>query len=171
MRAGENNHSLTTPGADNRAGIVRRLAHSPIPLLPLRARLTSFGYRSMDQFRQTRQGGNMTTVFARRIRTSLMLGMALVGLNACSRTIRIRDLLDRPQDYDGKTVQVAGTVTQSAGVLGTGAFQIDDGTGKIYVIARGQGVPREGAKTKAQGRFESVFSFLGRTMAAIVQSP
>ena len=113
----------------------------------------------------------MTTVFARRIRASLMLGIVLVGLNACSRTIHIKDLLDRPQEYDGKTVKVAGTVTQSVGVLGTGAYEIDDGTGKIYVIARGLGVPREGAKTKAQGRFESVFSFLGRTMAAIVQSP
>ena len=60
-------------------------------------------------------------------------------------------------------------MTQSVGVLGTGAYEIDDGTGKIYVVAKGQGVPREGAKTKAQGRFESVFSFLGRTMAAIVQ--
>ena len=111
----------------------------------------------------------MTTVFARRIRSSLVLGILLIGLNACAGTIRIRDLLDRPQEYDGKTVQVEGTVTQSAGVLGTGAFEIDDGTGKIYVIARGGGVPREGAKTKAQGRFESLFNLLGRTMAAIVQ--
>lgn len=113
----------------------------------------------------------MTTVFARRVGASLKLGIVLLGLNACSQTIRIRDLLDRPQEYDGKTVQVEGTVTQSAGVLGTGAFEVDDGTGKIFVISRGQGVPPQGAKTKAEGRFESVFSFLGRTMAAIVQSP
>ena len=119
--------------------------------------------------RQTRQGANLTTFFAHRVRTSLMLGIVLVGLSACSRTIRIKDLLDRPQEYDGKTVQVEGTVTQSVGVLGTGAFEIDDGTGKIYIVARGSGVPREGAKTRAKGRFESVFSFLGRTMAAIVQ--
>ena len=111
----------------------------------------------------------MTRAFARRIRASLLLGLLLVGMNACSRTIRIRDLLDRPQEYDGKTVQVEGTVTQSAGILGTGAFEVDDGTGRIYVVARGGGVPREGAKTKAKGRFESVFSLLGRTMAAIVQ--
>ena len=111
----------------------------------------------------------MTRVIANRVRSSLMLGVLLVGLNACSRTIHIKDLLDRPQDYNGKTVQVQGTVTQSAGVLGTGAYEIDDGTGKIFVIAKGQGVPRQGAKTKAQGRFESVFSFLNRTMAAIVQ--
>jgi hypothetical protein len=113
----------------------------------------------------------MTTVFARRAGSSLMLAFVLASLSACSQTIRIRDLLDRPQEYDGKTVQIEGTVTQSAGVLGTGAFEVDDGTGKIFVIARGQGVPQQGAKTKAEGRFESVFSFLGRTMAAIVQSP
>src|SRR5512134_2007807 len=121
----------------------------------------------MDDVQADSRGGNMTTFFARRVRASLMLALVLVGLNACSRTIRIRDLLDRPQEYDGKTVQVEGTVSQSVGVLGTGAFEIDDGTGRIYVIARGSGVPREGAKTKAQGRFESLFSFLGRTMAAI----
>lgn len=113
----------------------------------------------------------MTKDFARRARTTLMLGMVLVGLSACSRAIQIKDLLDRPQEYDGKTVRVQGTVTQSVGVLGTGAYEIDDGTGKIYVIAKGQGVPRQGAKTKAEGRFESVFSILGRTMAAIVLSP
>jgi RecJ-like exonuclease len=113
----------------------------------------------------------MTKDFARRARTTLMLGIVLVGLSACSRAIHIKDLLDRPQEYDGRTVRVRGTVTQSVGVLGTGAYEIDDGTGKIYVIAKGQGVPRQGAKTKAEGRFESVFSILGRTMAAIVLSP
>ena len=104
-----------------------------------------------------------------RLTRSLLLGVAVIGLSGCSRTIRIRDLLDRPQEYDGKTVQVEGTVTQSTGVLGSGAYEIDDGTGKIYVVARGGGVPREGAKTKAKGRFESVFNLLGRTLAAIVQ--
>jgi hypothetical protein len=102
---------------------------------------------------------------------SLMLGIMLVGMNACSNAIHIRDLLDKPQEYDGKTVKVKGTVTQSVGLLGAGAYEIDDGTGKIYVVARGQGVPRSGAKTTAEGRFESLFSILGRTMAAIVLSP
>lgn len=111
---------------------------------------------------------NVNKLILRRSR-ALLLGAALLGLGACAHTIPIRDLLDRPQDFDGRTVQVEGTVTQSAGVLGTGAFEIDDGTGKIFVIAQGQGVPREGARTKARGRFEAVFSLLGRTMAAIVQ--
>ena len=111
----------------------------------------------------------MTTFFARRIKASLLLGIAIAGLSGCSRTIHIKDLLDRPQEYSGKTVQIEGTVTQSIGALGTGAYEMDDGTGKIFVISKGSGVPREGAKTKAEGRFESVFNFLGRTMAAIIQ--
>lgn len=113
----------------------------------------------------------MTTGIVRNVRAALLLGTVVFGLSACAGTIHIKDLLDQPAKYEGKTVRVAGTVTKSAGVLGTGAYEIDDGTGKIYVVARGQGVPREGATTKAKGRFESVFSFLGRTMAAIVQTP
>lgn len=49
----------------------------------------------------------------------------------------------------------------------TGADEIDDGTGRIYVVATGGGVPRQGATTKAKGRFESVFSLLGRTLANV----
>jgi len=102
----------------------------------------------------------------RRLFLVALLGLAL---GACAPTVRVRDLLDEPHRYDGRTVQVQGTVTQSAGLFGSGAYQIDDGTGSIYVIAQGQGVPRQGARTKAKGRFESVFSLAGRTIAAIVQ--
>jgi hypothetical protein len=100
-----------------------------------------------------------------------LLPVALLALaaGACAPTVRIRDLLDQPQRYDGRTVKVEGTVTRSAGLFGTGAYQVDDGTGSIYVIAQGQGVPREGAKTKAKGMFRSVFNLAGRTIAAIVQ--
>lgn len=105
----------------------------------------------------------------RRMRPMLLLGAIVFGLGACAPTVRIRDLLDRPQEYDGRTVKVEGTVTRSAGLFGTGAYEVDDGTGTIVVIAQGSGVPREGAKTRAKGRFESVFSLAGRTIAAILQ--
>ncbi len=103
---------------------------------------------------------------SRRLLLSALLGL---GLGACAPTLRISDLLDEPQRYDGRTVQVEGMVTRSAGLFGAGAYQVDDGTGSIYVIAQGRGVPREGAKTKAKGRFQSVFNLAGRTIAAIVQ--
>lgn len=87
----------------------------------------------------------------------------------CASTVRVGSLLDEPGRYDGKTVRVEGTVKRSAGILGAGAYELDDGTGRIMVIARGQGVPREGARTRAEGTFRSVFSWAGTTIAAIVQ--
>lgn len=98
-----------------------------------------------------------------------MLCMLALAFSGCASTVKIGNLLDDPQRYDGRTVKVEGTVTRSAGLLGIGAFELDDGTGSIIVVAQGQGVPREGGRASAKGTFQSVFSFMGRTIAAIVQ--
>jgi hypothetical protein len=105
---------------------------------------------------------------SRAARALLVLGtMSLLG--GCASTTRIGALLAEPQRYDGKTVQVRGNVTRGAGFLGIGAYEVDDGSGKIVVIARGQGVPADGVTTRAKGTFRSVFSLAGRTIAAILQ--
>jgi hypothetical protein len=92
------------------------------------------------------------------------------SLGGCASTISIGELLAEPGRYDGETVQVEGTVTRSAGVLGVGGYEVDDGTGQIFVVARGTGVPAEGLRTKVKGTFEPIFSFGGRSVAAIVQN-
>jgi hypothetical protein len=94
----------------------------------------------------------------------------LLALGGCASTIRISELLAEPGRYDGQTVQVEGTVTRSAGVLGIGGYELDDGTGQIFVVAQGTGVPAQGLRTKVKGTFEPIFSFGGRSVAAIVQS-
>ena len=71
---------------------------------------------------------------------------------------------------DGRELdQVRGNVTRGAGILGIGAYEVDDGSGRIVVIARGQGVPADGTATRVKGTFQSVFSLAGRTIAAILQ--
>ena len=102
------------------------------------------------------------------LRTTLAIGVAVV-LSGCASTVRISDLLAAPQRYDGRTVRVEGTVTESAGILGVGGYQLDDGTGQIFVVAQGGGVPSQGSRTKVKGRFESIFNFAGRSIAAIMQ--
>jgi hypothetical protein len=100
----------------------------------------------------------------------LILGVLLVAtLGGCASTVRISDLMAAPQRYEGKTVRVEGTVTRSAGILGVGGYELNDGTGQIYVVAQGGGVPVQGARTRVKGRFESIFSIAGRTVAAIMQ--
>jgi hypothetical protein len=97
------------------------------------------------------------------------LALSLIVLTGCASTTPIGRLLAEPGRYDGRDVRVEGTVTRSAGILGTGAFEMEDGTGSIVVIARGQGIPPEGARTRVRGTFQSVFTFMGRTIAAILQ--
>lgn len=112
---------------------------------------------------------NRSTVLVSRIRMAGLV-LAVGTLQACASVTPIGDLLAEPQRYSGREVTVQGDVTRGAGFLGVGAYEVNDGTGSIVVIAQGQGVPSEGARTKVRGRFESVFSFAGRTLAAIIQS-
>lgn len=92
-----------------------------------------------------------------------------VALSGCASTVRISDLMAAPQRYDGQTVRVEGTVTRSAGILGMGGYELDDGTGQIFIVAQSGGVPSEGARTRVTGRFQSIFSLAGRSVAAIMQ--
>lgn len=105
----------------------------------------------------------------RAARAGAMMAMLVALSTGCASTVDIGRLLESPGEYDGRTVQVRGTVTRGAGILGVGAYEVDDGTGTIVVIAQGQGVPARGARTKVKGRFESVFSWAGATIAAIIQ--
>ncbi len=102
------------------------------------------------------------------LRMTFAVGLALV-LGGCASTVRIGDLMAAPQRYDGQSVRVEGTVTRSAGILGVGGYELDDGTGQIFIVAQGGGVPVQGSRTRVKGRFESIFSFGGRSAAAILQ--
>jgi X-X-X-Leu-X-X-Gly heptad repeat protein len=60
---------------------------------------------------------------------------------------------------------VAGKVSDGFGALGTGVFQIDDGTGRLWVFSQNYGVPGSGAKVAVTGRLQQGFSFGGRSFA------
>jgi len=104
------------------------------------------------------------------IRSFTALVLALAMTSACASVTPIGQLLAEPGRYDGREVRVEGTVTRGAGVLGMGAYEVEDETGTIVVIAQGGGVPAQGTRTRVEGTFQSVFSLMGRTVAAILQS-
>ncbi len=103
--------------------------------------------------------------------TFVLLALAAVGLLAalgCQGTVTpIKTLLDDPTRFDGKVVRVAGDVGMSAGVLGYGAYQVNDGTGTISVVSQGGGAPREGARVGVEGTFKAVYT-LGTSSAAVI---
>lgn len=96
--------------------------------------------------------------------------LGLVAIGGCKHgATEIRTLLDDPGRYDGTLVRVGGKVTTSVGLLGYGAYRLDDGTGSILVVAK-HGVPREGAEVGVEGTFHSVFTFHEEAGAAIEET-
>ena len=73
-----------------------------------------------------------------------------------------------PSRYRDKTISIVGTVTDSYGVLGNGAYEIDDGTGRMWVVAD-RAVPSRGARVEAKGRVVTGFVFGGRNMGTVLR--
>jgi hypothetical protein len=103
-----------------------------------------------------------------RILAAILLVGAIV-LTGCPTRTTISTINRDPGRYAAKDVTIAGRVTDSFGALGNGVFQVDDGTGTMWVFSQGFGVPGNGAKVAVTGRISQGFSFGGRSFATILK--
>jgi hypothetical protein len=80
----------------------------------------------------------------------ILLGV-LVFTSGCGYT-KISDIQNNPGEYEGKEVSISGTTTESfwISIVSTGAYQIDDGSGTIWVITK-QTPPEKGNKASSKG--------------------
>ena len=100
----------------------------------------------------------------------MLLTLAAVALAGCrSDLTTIRALLDDPQRFDGKTVRIAGEVKQGIGVLGYGAYEVDDGTGALKVLTQEGGAPRVGARVGVEGEFKALYTLGDRSEAVLME--
>jgi hypothetical protein len=100
---------------------------------------------------------------------TLVMALPLMVAGCKGGAIEIKKLVDDPGRYNGTTVRVAGKVTTSVGLLGYGAYRLDDGTGTVLVVSK-KGAPREGAEVGVEGTFRSVFTFENQSGAAIEET-
>ncbi len=84
-------------------------------------------------------------------------GVLLLG--ACGAR-RVNQILADPSKYANKNVRIEGTVTESYSVLGKGAYQLADGTGRIWIVSQ-SGVPRKGAQVSVKGKVREAFDVGG----------
>ena len=106
----------------------------------------------------------------RTLAISLAMGALLALVSAgCTQNTPIRTLLNDPTHYDQKIVSIAGTVKTAVGVLGYGAYQVDDGTGTLTVLTTEGGAPREGAKVSVSGEFRTGFTVGTETAAVLME--
>jgi hypothetical protein len=92
---------------------------------------------------------------------------AVVLLAGCA-PVTIGRITADPSRYRNKSVTVEGTVTNSVGVMGKGGYQIDDGTGSIYVIS-GSGVPSRGSRVEVTGRVSPGVEVLGTPVGVAIR--
>lgn len=93
----------------------------------------------------------------------------LVALAGCKGVTPIKDILDDPARYKDP-VRIAGTVTNSVGLLGAGAYRVKDDTGTITVITTSGGVPREGAKVGVEGTVQSGYTLGSESLTVLKES-
>jgi hypothetical protein len=98
----------------------------------------------------------------------VLLAVATLLLASCSSNVSIADISRDPGRYATKDVTVSGRVSNSFGALGAGLFQIDDGTGTMWVYSQ-NGIPAGEAKVAVTGRIEQGFSIGGRSFATILR--
>ena len=105
----------------------------------------------------------------RALRTSFLIVLlaGLLSVTALAKTT-INKINADPSRYHDKKVTIVGTVTDSYGGMGQGAYEIDDGTGKMWVIAD-RTVPARGARVEVKGRLYTGFVYRGRNMATALR--
>ena len=91
----------------------------------------------------------------------------LVLLTGCG-AVKIGRINADPSRYQNRVVHVSGTVTNSVGVLGTGGYQLEDETGKIYVVSR-SGVPSRGSRVKVTGVVSPGVQVLGQSLGVAIR--
>ena len=104
-----------------------------------------------------------------RLALTLLLIVGTLILAACPTRTSIERINRDPGRYAGKDVAIAGHVTTSFGALGTGVYEVDDGSGRMWVFSERYGVPSNGTRVAVTGRIEQGFSFGGRSFSTIMR--
>jgi hypothetical protein len=97
---------------------------------------------------------------------AILAGVLL--LTACPSRTTISKINADPGRFYDKEVGIAGKVTESYGIpLLGGAYELDDDTGKIWVISK-RGVPSRGTRVGAKGRVQSGVTFGARSFGTVL---
>ena len=107
-----------------------------------------------------------------RLVVLLALSVAGLALAACERQT-ISSINADPGRFMNRDINVAGQVTQSIGAsvgnLGGGVYQIDDGTGKLWVFVQGRSLPNKGAYVGARGKMTPTVNFMGVSYPTVLK--
>jgi len=103
-------------------------------------------------------------------RKSLFLLLSLLPLlllTACDLDT-VSEVKNDPFKFEKDTAHLGGVVTKTYGVMGWGIYEIEDRTGKMYVVSQGRGVPGKGAKVEVKGHTKNAFTLAGMDYGTVL---
>ena len=95
----------------------------------------------------------------------LLAGSMLLLLTGCPQQTTVAKINGDPGAYFNKEVALTGTVSHSFGLLSEGVYQLNDGTGSIWVLSQGYGVPGNGERVGVTGTVIPTLTFAGKSYA------
>jgi hypothetical protein len=103
----------------------------------------------------------------------LLAALAMLVMAGCDEhTTKISDIVSDPSHYAGKSVTVAGEVTQRyelpLGVGNLAAYRVSDGTSQIWVLSRA-GAPLVGDKVGLKGNVHEEGSFNHIPLGSVIE--
>ncbi|PYV50691.1 MAG: hypothetical protein DMG92_06810 [Acidobacteria bacterium] len=105
--------------------------------------------------------------FARSFAVTCLLAATLI-LAACPPHESIESINRDPSRFGRHEVTIVGRVVNSFAAAGIGVFEIDDGTGRMWVYSKKYGVPGTESKVAVTGVIQQGFSIAGRNFATIL---
>lgn len=99
----------------------------------------------------------------------LILPLVLVSLLAACGTTKIGDINRNPGSYAGKEITISGRVTTSVGFMKRGAFEVDDGTGKMWVLSDRFGVPSQDSSVQVTGTVQAGATVGDRSFGTVLR--
>ena len=103
-----------------------------------------------------------------RVSVLMLVSVCALFLSACPSQVTIGMLNSDPGRYRNREVAIRGTVLNSYGALGEGAYEVSDESGSIWVVTQ-RGVPTKGSRVTVIGKAVNGITYAGRTLGNAVQ--
>ena len=114
-----------------------------------------------------RGGIPMKSCLSTRVINIVLAVMLIAGCGSLMAT-PIKKILDNPRDYSGRTVRVAGEVTETFSLFVIKYFMVKDSTGEITIVTT-KPLPQRGSKITVKGIVHEAFSLGDQQLIVIVE--
>ncbi len=104
-----------------------------------------------------------------RYKNAIMISIVFIFIATCASVVRVSDIKQRPREYHDKHITISGTVDDviTLPILGVGVYQIDDGSGQIWVKPSGD-VPYKGDRVRVGGTIKVGIEISGKTFGLLL---